>query len=327
MGLPICSICVSNGFRTSLVALVLALLLARGHGAAAPASADTPVKKRARLAALPDMVVRCTDGSVLKLKVLEPRLTLKTPYGTLVIPFANIREVQCATRISPSTARRVSAAIRDLGSDEPTKREDASAELETLQWKAYPALLVAEKSKDPEVRRRAVQLLEKIRKAVPEERLEIRKHDVVRTDDSKITGQLQAAAFRVNTDQFGEVRLKLNCILSVRSALDEPEEDSRGSALADPGHLFGYQMHAGKTFKFRVTGAVGGGVWGTNTYTLDSALAVAAVHAGAVKIGKTAVVTVKILPAQNGFLGSTRNGITSAPYGAFLGAYQFVKKR
>ena len=39
----------------------------------------------------------------------------------------------------------------------------------------------------------------------------------------------------------------------------------------------------GTTYYFRVTGARDGSVWGTDVYTGDSSLALAAVHAGAVE--------------------------------------------
>ena len=67
---------------------------------------------------------------------------------------------------------------------------------------------------------------------------------------------------------------------------------------------------------------VGGGtVWGTDIYTTDSPLALAAVHAGVVQIGQTAVVKVTIVPSPNNFVGSTRNGITTEPFGQYPAAY------
>ena len=49
---------------------------------------------------------------------------------------------------------------------------------------------------------------------------------------------------------------------------------------------------------FTVTGAIDGSVWGTGTYTDDSALAAAAVHAGVVAPGESANLTVEVLPGQ-----------------------------
>ena len=75
----------------------------------------------------------------------------------------------------------------------------------------------------------------------------------------------------------------------------------------------------------RVTGAVQGSLWGTDTYTLDSTLALAAVHAGVVRPGQNGVVKVTILAPQAAFQGSQRNGVTSSHYGNYPGAYKIVK--
>ncbi|HUE87997.1 MAG TPA: LCCL domain-containing protein [Vicinamibacterales bacterium] len=78
----------------------------------------------------------------------------------------------------------------------------------------------------------------------------------------------------------------------------------------------------GTTYYFRVTGATDGSVWGTDVYTGDSALAVAAVHAGAIKPGETAVVRVTVMPPVTQYHGSVRNGVTSHDFGRFGAAYR-----
>lgn len=78
----------------------------------------------------------------------------------------------------------------------------------------------------------------------------------------------------------------------------------------------------GTTFYFRVTGVSDGSAWGTDIYTGDSSLAVAAVHAGAVKPGETAVVRVTVVPPLSQYQGSVRNGVTSHDFGRFGTAYR-----
>jgi len=300
-------------------------------GAAAPVPGDNPENKKEQPAPEPDMEVRCTNGSVIKLKVLEEQLTLKTPYGKLLIPLAKVNEVECATRIPEETSKRIAALVLELGSDQLKTRDDATAELAKLGVKAYPALLKAEKDKDAEVQKRARQLLEKVRKSTSEEALQVRDKDIVHTEDSKISGQLETLLLKCHTDQFGEVKLKLSDVRSLRNlAFERQEEDTSGNVLPDPGHLHMYQAQIGKVFKFRVNGAVPGvnqmSVWGTDVYTLDSNLATAAVHAGIVQPGKQGIVKVKIHPAQNAFQGSIRNGVATSAYGLYPGAYEILKK-
>ena len=69
----------------------------------------------------------------------------------------------------------------------------------------------------------------------------------------------------------------------------------------------------------------GGSIWGTDVYTTDSKLAMAAVHAGVVKPGETGVVRLKILASPPSYAGSFRNGVRTSPYGVFGGAYQILK--
>lgn len=92
--------------------------------------------------------------------------------------------------------------------------------------------------------------------------------------------------------------------------------------LQDPGSLRVFEAGVGGVHRFKVTGvARSGSVWGTNAYTSDSALAVAAVHAGVLVDGQTGVVRAVIVPAQTNYAGSTVNGVTSNSYGQYVGAY------
>lgn len=78
----------------------------------------------------------------------------------------------------------------------------------------------------------------------------------------------------------------------------------------------------GATFYFRVQGASEGPLWGTGTYTGDSALAVAAVHSGLVKAGETAIIRVTVVAAPARFPGSLRHGVTSHDFGRYGSAYE-----
>jgi hypothetical protein len=81
----------------------------------------------------------------------------------------------------------------------------------------------------------------------------------------------------------------------------------------------------GAVYYFRVTGSTAGMVWGVDIYTGDSAVAAAAVHAGLVKDGETAIVKVTVVAALNQYAGSTRNGVTSHEFGRFGTAYRLER--
>lgn len=80
----------------------------------------------------------------------------------------------------------------------------------------------------------------------------------------------------------------------------------------------------GATYYFRVRGAAEGPLWGTDTYTGDSSLAVAAVHAGLADAGETAIVKVTVVPPPQSYQGSVRHGVTSHDFGRFGSAYRLA---
>jgi beta-lactamase regulating signal transducer with metallopeptidase domain len=83
------------------------------------------------------------------------------------------------------------------------------------------------------------------------------------------------------------------------------------AAVAVPATMAEFAPFIGHTYTFNVTGDSTGLVWGTDLYTNDSSLAAAAVHAGVLQPGETALVKVTILPGVPQYHGSTRNGVTS----------------
>jgi hypothetical protein len=84
-----------------------------------------------------------------------------------------------------------------------------------------------------------------------------------------------------------------------------------------PPTVNGLQAEVGDFFYLEVTGSRRGVVWGAGVYTADSVLAATAVHAGALEAGETGLVKVTILPGQERYEGSVRNGVTSQDFGAF----------
>ena len=271
------------------------------------------------------VAVRFTDGSILKLTLSDPKVGIVTPYGRLSVPVADIQKIDFATRLTEDVAKRIEEAIPNLGHPQFGKREAASAELIKLREKAYPALLEAAKSKDAEAAQRANELLERIRADVPAEQLEVRKFDVIQTPHSKFSGKIEGAALKAVSTQFGDVQLKLTDMRSLNVPGLPDEEAPTVHAEADPGTLTTFNAKIGESFHFRVTGATNAFIWGTDVYTTDSQLATAAVHAGVLKAGQTGIVKVTILASPPAFTGSSRNGVTSQPYGPYVAAYKVSK--
>jgi len=91
-----------------------------------------------------------------------------------------------------------------------------------------------------------------------------------------------------------------------------------------PPNMLGLCEPIGATYYSLVSGDSYGSVWGTDTYTGDSALAPAAVHAGVVQTGETAVVKVTVVQPLLQYQGSARNGVSSQDYGHYGTAYRLA---
>ena len=73
---------------------------------------------------------------------------------------------------------------------------------------------------------------------------------------------------------------------------------------------------------FSVTGTSGGAIWGSNPYTDDSTFSSAAVHAGLISVGETAIIEPYLVDNYQSYAGSTANGVsTSAWNSGWCGYY------
>ncbi len=62
-------------------------------------------------------------------------------------------------------------------------------------------------------------------------------------------------------------------------------------------------------------------IWGTDVYTDDSPVCVAAVHAGVITLAAGGRVSIEIRPGQDAYDGSERNGVTSLGFSTWSGSY------
>lgn len=65
--------------------------------------------------------------------------------------------------------------------------------------------------------------------------------------------------------------------------------------------------------------------WGTDTYTADSSVCTAAVHAGLIGVDAGGEVYIDIMAGQEHYDGSERNGVTTQTRGEWLTSFVFVE--
>lgn len=64
-------------------------------------------------------------------------------------------------------------------------------------------------------------------------------------------------------------------------------------------------------------------IWGTGTYTGDSSICTAAVHAGLITLADGGEVTIDVTDGEDAYTGSSENGITSSSYATYALSYEF----
>jgi hypothetical protein len=125
-------------------------------------------------------------------------------------------------------------------------------------------------------------------------------------------------AKREDVQEFNKYDLNGDGFITV----DEVVRSGHFTAANAPPSVGGLPGEAGDFYYFNVTGADNGVVWGTDVYTADSALTVAAVHAGVVEVDETKLVKVTILAGQRQYEGSERNGVTTQGFGPFARSFR-----
>jgi hypothetical protein len=273
--------------------------------------------------------VTFTDGSHLKVLLAEDTVELQTPHGKLTFPITDIVRIEFAYRVPEDQALTIDKLITDLGSTDFQVRERAMAGLLEKKEKCYAALIRASRQQsDLEMRQRIEQLIDRLRQTIPEEQLSVRPHDYIYTADSKIAGKINATNFRISSQQFGQLQLKLSDIRDLRLQGGEPDlpDDDLKNVQPDPGNMLSYNGQIGKSFAFRVTGN-NSYCYGTDVYTTDSPLSSVAVHMGLLRPGETAVVIATVVASPPMFTASSRNGVQSSSWSQYTAGYSLRKPR
>lgn len=82
----------------------------------------------------------------------------------------------------------------------------------------------------------------------------------------------------------------------------------------------------GERFKFVCPAdGKGGMVWGSDVYMTTSAICLAGVHAGAITLEEGGTVQIEYRPGRPAYGSTTRNGITTEPYGEYPSSFVILR--
>src|ERR1700722_14884467 len=126
-------------------ALLAGLCMAFGLSAGQEKDAKTTPRPDANT-----VEVRFADDSVVKMILQNGSIDVATRFGKLSVPAQDMRRIELGMRIPEATAKRIEAALANLGNADFKKRDAAVVELIGLRELAYPALLRAARSSDAE---------------------------------------------------------------------------------------------------------------------------------------------------------------------------------
>jgi hypothetical protein len=159
--------------------------------------------------------VRLSDGSLVRMTILQESLDVLTKYGKLTIPMGDIRRIDFGLHLPDGVGPQITEAIKLMGSEVYKQREDAAKELVGLGPLAYPSVQKAAGSTDLEVAQRAAAVLKRIADKVPPENLRTKLEDHIQAQEFPVTGRIITPAIKVKSVHFGELSLKLSDLRSL----------------------------------------------------------------------------------------------------------------
>ncbi len=186
------------------IPFALALCVTLAAATSSPAQ-DQPVSSRPSVAE-----VRFSDGSVVRMTLMQDNLEVITKYGKLQIPLSEIRRVEFGLHVPPDVNQQITQSIKRLASDVYKERDSATKELVQVGHFAVPSLQKASRSGDQEVAYRAVSLIKQITERVSPDLLRLRDEDVIHTAEFTVIGRINAQSIKANSSHFGDVNLKLS---------------------------------------------------------------------------------------------------------------------
>ena len=150
------------------------------------------------------------DNTTISAKLVETSVEVDTKFGKLSIPIKEIGRIEFGLNLSTEESNGIDKAIRSLGSDIMPERQKAEDKLLDYKYFALPALRHVLFSADMEVARRAKSIITQIEATEDKELCNLSFESVIYTPGFSVVGRIQNKEFKVLTNHFGEVTLKLS---------------------------------------------------------------------------------------------------------------------
>ncbi len=156
------------------------------------------------------------DGSVVIATLPNTGVSIATNFGTLAVPFADIKKVRIGFRYPDGVEAKVRRAMDALGSPDHADREAGQKTLIALGEYALPTVRAGVNSDVPEVARRSEVILAKLLATLTDDQLDRPDVDEIVTAEMTLRGKLTSGDFKATTRHFGAVAVKVGDLKAVR---------------------------------------------------------------------------------------------------------------
>lgn len=160
--------------------------------------------------------VRFADGSTVRMVLTQTAVEVTTRYGKLEVPVADIRRVEFGFRYPDGAQARIEAAARELGAADAKDRDTAVRSLLEFRELAHPTLRRVATGTDPELGKRAAEVIRKLEEKVGADRLKVRDLDTVHAAEFTVSGRIEAPTLKGRTTYFGEVSVQVAELRTIR---------------------------------------------------------------------------------------------------------------
>lgn len=247
-------------------------------------SSTAPAQPGAKKADASEVEITFANGSVVKMTLVADKIDIVTAFGKLNVPPRSVRRIEFGLHLPDGAAAKIETAIKHLGSTDFKERENAVRDLVAQGAYAFPAVLAATKSTEPETAKRAQETLAKIRAKVPARELKLGEDDKVVTPQFTIVGRIVTTTIKAKAEYFGEVELSLAKLRHLRSLVESASEVSIDAARY----------------------AIGGNLWLDTGVTVDGVTPVSIVASGQVELRPQAPGVIVCGP--KGYVRATKAG-------------------
>lgn len=230
-----------------------------------------------------EVEITFANGSLVRMTLLPEKIEIETEYGKLSVPARDVRRIDFGMHMPEGTSAKIDAAIKNLASADFKQRDGAVRDLVALGAYAYPALLQAARSTEPETNKRAQEALAKIKAKVSAKELRLGEYDKVTTPTFTIVGRIITQSIKAKSEYFGETDLALSKLRHLRALIEARESEvavdaakyAQPSIWLDTGVMLGHtsvlSVYASGEVELRPTGP-GTYVCGPKGYDRNAAL-------------------------------------------------------